>query len=198
MEREERCSTRAESGRCVGKAVGYLRRWSDQEPDRTLIEALKAEGCARIFEDVLDDQDSPLTALDAAIGAVKAGDVLVTPSLDERITQLADRNVNLRSIRENIVLRTQEPCSFRAAVSTLRRFEYNIVSDRVRRSLVKAAANGRRGGRRRALTDDKLLKVKRMLDEPGLTVSEIAEAVGVSAATIYRHIPSPRGQGRRR
>ena len=204
MDASLQASTDRAAPKPTGEAIGYMRRWSDQKPDATLAETLKAEGCDRVFEDVLEDQDSPLTALNAAIQASKHGDVLVVPSLehvarslrllDDRIAQLTDRGVSLRSIKEGILVRPHDPCSFRASVSVLRDFEYSIVSDRIRRSLVKAAANGRRGGRRRALTDDKLVEVKRLLKEPGLTVADIAEAVGVSVATIYRHFPSPRGQ----
>ena len=204
MDASMQASTDPGAQKPTGKAIGYMRRWSDQKPDATLAEALRAEGCERVFEDVLEDPDSALTALNAAIQASEDGDVLIVPSLehvarslrllDERIAQLADLGVTLRAIKEDILVRPHDPCSFRASVSMLRDFEYSIVSDRIRRSLVKAAANGRRGGRQRALTDDKLLEVKRLLKEPDLTVAEIAATVGVSAATIYRHIPSPRGQ----
>jgi len=76
----------------------------------------------------------------------------------------------------------------------LRAFERRIVSDRTRRSLHRAAAQGRRGGREVLLTGKKLATVKRLVAERQLTIEQIAAKVGVSAATIYRHMPAPRGR----
>ncbi len=187
-----------------GRAVGYLRRWSDAPVDDETARTLEVAGCVIVFEDVLEDQHSPVNALEKAIATLKPGDVLITPSLehfarslrqlDERLEQIADRGASLRALAEKVCTEAREPTGFREAITMLRQFEDNVVGDRTRRSLLRAAAEGRRGGRQRLLTDEKLLEVKRLLKEPDMTVAEIAEAVGVSAATIYRHIPAPRGQ----
>lgn len=187
-----------------GRALGYLRRWSDAAVDDEAARKLEAAGCVIVFEDVLEDQHSPVSALEKAIATLKPGDALITPSLehfarslrqlDERLQQVVGRGASLRALAENVCTEAGEPTGFREAITMLRRFEGNVVGDRTRRSLLRAAAQGRRGGRQRALTDEKLLEVKRLLKEPEMTVAEIAEAVGVSAATLYRHVPAPRRQ----
>ena len=188
-----------------GKVIGYVRRWSDDPLDPCVIPALEAAGCSLIYEEVLQDQNSPLKALPKALGTLQNGDVLVTPTLehiarslrqlDQRMDEFARLGLTLRSIAENLDSRADDASSFRDAVKLLCEFEYKIVSDRTRRSLSQARAEGRRGGRQRSLTDDKIDQVKALLADPDLTVSQIAERVGVHTSTIYRHLPAARKQG---
>ncbi len=50
-------------------------------------------------------------------------------------------------------------------------------------------ARGRKGGRPKALTPDKIVKAKAMLRDPTISVAAIAEMLGVSRATIYPYLP---------
>ena len=63
------------------------------------------------------------------------------------------------------------------------------VSPRVRRALDAARAQGLVGGRKKALTEAKLADAKTLL-ESGRPPRAVAERLGVSVATLYRHIPA--------
>lgn len=54
--------------------------------------------------------------------------------------------------------------------------------------LSAARARGRVGGRPSVMTDDKIATVRQMYASSDYTISAIAEVVGVSRATVYRHI----------
>jgi len=191
----------------AGKVMGYVRRWTDDRLESRTLQALEAAGCNLVYEDILYDQHTSLKALPQALKTLSAGDVLVVPTLDhvarslrqldQRMDELTHKGVGLRSIEENLDSCADEVSSFRDAVKLLCQFEYKIVSDRTRRSLSRARAEGRRGGRQRRFTKDKIDQVKELLADPALTVSEIAERVGVHTSTIYRHLPAARKQGAR-
>lgn len=167
---------------------------------------MKAHGCRRIFEDVLEDQYSPVVELDVALGSLRPGDTLIVPSLDhfarslgqlhDRLQLLHEDGAALVSIQEDIDSRGNAAYCFSSAVALLRRFDRAILSDRRRRSLERAHDGGRRGGRKPKLAGKKAAVAQRLLTETDLSVPEIARRVGVSAATLYRHFPDPRGAGR--
>lgn len=65
--------------------------------------------------------------------------------------------------------------------------ERDTMIERTRAGLAAAAANGRKGGRPRKVDDADAAKA-RQLKEKGITASDIAKMLGVSRATVYRHL----------
>jgi DNA invertase Pin-like site-specific DNA recombinase len=65
--------------------------------------------------------------------------------------------------------------------------ERDMIVERTRAGLDAAKAQGRTGGRPTVITDD-LLTVARARKVKGESVSAIAKALGVSRATLYRHL----------
>jgi DNA invertase Pin-like site-specific DNA recombinase len=59
--------------------------------------------------------------------------------------------------------------------------------ERTRAGLAAASANGRMGGRPRKVGDADAIKA-RHLKEKGIAVGDIAKMLGVSRATVYRHV----------
>jgi len=186
-------------------SYGYLRRWSDEAADEAARARLLTAGARYVFEDVLDDKSSPTSAFYQVLEGLSPDDVLIVPSLDHAARSLRQLDVLLQQLQAcgarlfSLTEGLQAPgrdstMTFGESLSILRAFERRIVSDRTRRSLHRAAAQGRRGGREVLLTGRKLATVKRLLAERQLTIEQIAAKVGVSAATIYRHMPAPRGR----
>jgi DNA invertase Pin-like site-specific DNA recombinase len=75
-------------------------------------------------------------------------------------------------------------------------FEREIIRQRTRAGLKAALARGRKGGRPKALTPDKIAKAKAMLRDPTISVAAVAEMLGVSRATIYAYLPEARTRAR--
>ena len=50
-----------------------------------------------------------------------------------------------------------------------------------------------RGGRPPALKGRDLVRARALLRDPELSIAEVAEAMGVGVATLYRHLPGGRG-----
>jgi DNA invertase Pin-like site-specific DNA recombinase len=66
-------------------------------------------------------------------------------------------------------------------------FERSLLKDRTRAGLEAAKARGRTGGRPTVISDDLLVAAKARKAQ-GESVSDIAKALGVSRATLYRHL----------
>ncbi|GGW44678.1 DNA invertase Pin-like site-specific DNA recombinase [Streptomyces albaduncus] len=72
-------------------------------------------------------------------------------------------------------------------VGAMAEFERSLIKERTRAGLDAARAQGRTGGRPAVMNDD-MLTVARARRAKGESVNAIARALGVSRATLYRHI----------
>ena len=71
---------------------------------------------------------------------------------------------------------------------SLAEFERDLIRDRTLAGLSAARARGRIGGRPPALTAEKLAVARKMHAGRQHTIQAIADVVGVSRATLYRHL----------
>lgn len=71
----------------------------------------------------------------------------------------------------------------------LAEFERNLIQERTLAGLQAARARGRHGGRPSSITPDKLAAAIAMRDQ-NRPMHAIATALGVSRATLYRHLDS--------
>lgn len=72
----------------------------------------------------------------------------------------------------------------------LAEMERDLIHERTLAGLEAARARGRAGGRRPLLTGDKLRLAKQMYESHDYSLSAIADALGVSRATVYRGLRS--------
>jgi hypothetical protein len=72
-------------------------------------------------------------------------------------------------------------------VGAMAEFERSLIKERTRAGLDAARAQGRTGGRPAVMNDD-MLTVARARRAKGESVNALARALGVSRATLYRHI----------
>jgi 2-haloacid dehalogenase len=68
----------------------------------------------------------------------------------------------------------------------------SLIRERAQAGLAAAHRAGRTGGRPPKLTDDDIEAAKAMLANPDIAVTQIAQRLGVSPATLYRYIPAAR------
>ena len=111
--------------------------------------------------------------------------------LIETVTGLAERKIGFRSLTENIDTTTAGGKLVFHLFGSLAEFERDLIRDRTMAGLTAARARGRIGGRPPALTPDKLAVARQMHASRQHTMEAIAEVVGVSRATLYRHLAEP-------
>ena len=117
------------------------------------------------------------------------------PDLIEIIGDLEARGVGFKSVQENIDTTTPGGRLVFHVFSSLAQFE--LVRERTLAGLAAARERGRLGGRPTALTPAKLKQARKMIREK-TPLTEVAQVLGVSRATLYRRVPELAGVQRRR
>jgi hypothetical protein len=80
--------------------------------------------------------------------------------------------------------------------AALAEFERDLVRERTSAGLAAARARGRHGGRPSVMTAHKLRVAQEMYRSGQYTVTTIATTLGVSRASIYRHLGGSSRQGK--
>ena len=182
--------------------VGYA-RVSTQEQDLALqLDALRAAGCKKVFEEKASGAQRERPALQAALDYMRQGDTLVVWKLDrlarslkqliETVEDLGARGIGLRSLTEAIDTTTSGGKLVFHLFAALAEFERGVIRERTLAGLQAARARGRTGGRPPALKAKDLAAAKAMLRDPEITVAEVARRLGVAPSTLYRHLPRAR------
>jgi DNA invertase Pin-like site-specific DNA recombinase len=178
--------------------IGYARvSTTDQNPQLQL-DALEEVGATRIFTDhAVSGSTASRPHLDACLDHIREGDVLAVWKLDRLgrniqhvlavIDDLTSRGIGFRSLTEG--LHTDGPMgkAMLTIMAAFAQLERDTMIERTRAGLAAAAANGRKGGRPRKVDDADAAKA-RQLRQKGITATDIAKMLGVSRATVYRHL----------
>jgi DNA invertase Pin-like site-specific DNA recombinase len=104
------------------------------------------------------------------------------------VTGLADRGVGFRSLQEAIDTTTPGGKLIFHVFAALAEFERDLIRERTTAGLAAARARGRHGGRPSVMTAHKLQVAQQMYASGHYTVSAIANTLGVSRASVYRHL----------
>ena len=72
--------------------------------------------------------------------------------------------------------------------ASLAQFKRSLISERTKAGLKAARARGRKGGRPKSLSAKQVKTAQKMYDANSMTMAEIAETVGTTEPTLYRHI----------
>jgi DNA invertase Pin-like site-specific DNA recombinase len=174
--------------------IGYARVSTLDQEMALQLDALRAAGCDRIFEDRASGAKIDRPGLAQAIAFVREGDVLVTwkldrlarslPHLIETVTQLEKNGAGLRSLTEAIDTTTPGGRLIFHVFGALAEFERDLIRERTRAGLTAAAARGRRGGRKPVVTADRLERAKALIAK-GLTVREAASRLKIGKTALY-------------
>lgn len=186
--------------------VGYARvSTQDQKPELQL-DALRHAGCERIFEEKASGAQRERPELKAALDYVREGDTLVVWKLDrlarslkqliETVEALEERNIGFRSLTENIDTTTPGGRLVFHIFGALAEFERSIIRERTSAGLAAARARGKVGGRPPALRESDITAAKAMLADQCIPVKDIAQRLGVSVSTLYKHVPAARASCR--
>jgi len=189
--------------RGVAALLGYARVSTGEQELGLQHDALTAAGCARIFSDTASGALRDRPELARVLDHLRAGDTLVVWRLDrlgrslrhliDTVSMLAQRGVGFRSLQESIDTTTPGGRLVFHVFAALAEFERDLIRERTNAGLAAARARGRKGGRPSVMTPDKLAVAREMYASGEHTVAAIAAILGVSRASIYRHLaPSDR------
>jgi len=182
--------------------VGYARVSTQEQTPRAQLDALKAAGCERIFEEKASGAQRDRPQFKAALDYMRAGDTLVVWKLDrlarslkqliETVEDLEAREIGFRSLTESIDTTTSSGRLVFHIFASLAEFERSILRERTTAGLNAARARGRTGGRPRSLDESDLAAARALLADPEIPVAEIARRLKVDQSTLYRYFPGGR------
>jgi DNA invertase Pin-like site-specific DNA recombinase len=182
-----------------GALIGYARvSTRGQNLDRQ-IRALTNAGCLRVFTDKLSGKNAARPELEACLDYLRPGDTLMVTSLDRLSRSLQDliatvadlrrRGTGFASLHEALDTTTPGGRLVFHVFAALAEFIRELIVEGTHEGLDAARARGTRLGRPPALTPEKIRQARQLLAKHEETVSSIARLLGVSRATIYKHVP---------
>lgn len=183
---------------------GYARVSTRSQTDDSQLDALRADGCERIWTDTASGRLARRPEWDKCLDYLRAGDELVITRLSRmarsvrHLTEVAallnERGVDLVVLKQGIDTTTPAGRFLFHIIGAMDEMLADLISEGTREGLEAARARGRAGGRRPKLTNRQAVISRQMYDEKGVdgkrryTVAEIAETFHVSRKTIYRHL----------
>ena len=172
--------------------LGYARVSTDDQSLDAQTDALQVAGAGRVFADKISGSLRKRPELDQ----LRSGDVVVVTKYDRLARSLKDlleiveavkaRGAGFRSLAEDIDTTTPAGRLVFHVFASIAQFERERISERTREGLQAARARGRVGGRPPALTAAQKVEVRRMRDEDGRSVAEVARLFRVSEQTVRR------------
>jgi len=188
------------------KGIGYIRVSTDKQNLDLQEDSLKTAGCYKIFQDIASGVKSDRPGLADCLNYMREGDTLVvwksdrlgrsTVDLLNIIDELRQRNIGFKSLTEDLFDTTTSNGRLVFGIfALLAEHERDRIRERTMAGLASARARGRKGGRPKALSDEKKALVFQALQNRNQTVMQIAKAIGVGEATIYRYQKELKEQG---
>jgi DNA invertase Pin-like site-specific DNA recombinase len=178
--------------------VGYARVSTDDQNLQLQQDALLQIGCERIFEDRLSGATAERSGLQEALEYARSGDTLVVWRLDrlsrslkdliEMVALLGSKNIGLKSLHEMIDTSSTSGKLIFHIFGALAEFERNLIRERTQAGLAAARARGRKGGRPKALDEDKRSLAVALYNQKQHSTNKICTMMGISRPTLYKYI----------
>jgi DNA invertase Pin-like site-specific DNA recombinase len=183
--------------------IGYARvSTKDQNLDLQL-DALKKEGCEKIFEETMTGSQKERPVLNQLLETLRPDDVLVVWKLDRLgrslkhligiVTQLLEMSVGIKSIQDPVDTTNSHGRLIFNIFASLSEFERDLIRERTFAGLSSARARGRLGGRPKGLSpkaESTACAAETLYLEGNLGVSQIASKLGISKGTLYTYLRS--------
>ena len=179
-----------------GTLVGYARTSTAEQMAglEAQVAELEAIGCTKIFQEHVSSVDAQRPALTSALEWSREGDTFIVTRPDRLARSVSDllkivedlkaRKVTVRIMSMGVDTSTATGTLILQMLAAVAEFERNIMLERQKAGIAKAKSEGRYKGRvpTARIRTPEVLRLK----AEGKTVAQIAEAVGISRASVYR------------
>jgi len=179
---------------------GYARVSKNDQSLDVQIQKLTAAGCNEIFQEKISGAKDNRVQLNLLMGKLRKGDTICVVRLDRlgrRMIKLIDlingfkvKGIEFISLENNIDTTTPMGMLLFTMCAAFSEMERELIKERVKAGLDAAHSKGRKGGRPKALTTDKLKTLKSLVQSEEFSVTKICIMVGISRSVYYRAIAS--------
>ncbi|QHD70864.1 recombinase family protein (plasmid) [Sphingobium yanoikuyae] len=180
--------------------IGYARVSTGEQNLALQIDALRAAGAERIYEDKGVSGSAVFKPAYAdMLRAARAGDEIIVWRLDRlsrslitlitELQMLAHIGVGFRSLTEQIETVTPAGQLFFHMVGAFAQFERDVIRERTNAGLQAARRAGKKLGRPPAINDEQWKQAKTLLTKPhNMSVVAVAGLLNVTRQAIYKRL----------
>lgn len=172
--------------------LGYARVSTQDQDNQAQLEALKASGCEKIFQEKVSGGRWDRPELHKLLEHLRKGDIVVVWKLDRLSRSLKDLllilekieacGADFQSLTEAIDTSTPGGRMMMQIVGSFAKFERAMLKERTKNGLDSARREGRIGGRRPKLTPQQQKEI--------ITLVTSGQKTGADAARLFRVHPS--------
>lgn len=188
------CTKRVGQNTCM--KIGYARCSTDEQNLALQIDALKAAGCERVFQDEgVSGTKAERPGLDRCLAMIGEGDTLVVWKLDrlgrslgfliDFMDRCGKQGIGFHSITDGIDTSTAGGKLVFHIMGALAEFERSLISERTKAGMAAARKRNKHVGRPKALNAEQIAHAKSAIDR-GETISGMASVLGVDRKTLSR------------
>jgi DNA invertase Pin-like site-specific DNA recombinase len=181
--------------------IGYARVSTKEQNLSLQLDALKKEGCERIYQEKISGAKADRPELQKMIEQLRSGDVIITWKLDRLgrslrdlvnlVNEIQDKGAGLKALHDAIDTTTPHGKLFFHFSASLAEFERDIIRERTKAGLEAARARGRVGGRPKGLSKaakDKAMIADTLYRQGEMSVTEICGYLGIARSTLYKYL----------
>lgn len=177
---------------------GYARVSKNDQSLDVQVQKLTQSGCDEIFKEKISGAKDDRSQLNLLISKLRKGDTVCVVRLDrlgrrmarliELINDFKAKGIEFVSLENNIDTTTPMGMLLFSMCAAFAEMEHILITERVKAGLDAAHAKGRKGGRPKALTTDKLKTLQPLVKSKAFSVTRICNIVGISRSVYYRAI----------
>jgi DNA invertase Pin-like site-specific DNA recombinase len=175
---------------------GYARVSKNDQSLEIQIQKLKAAGCDEIYMEKVSGIKEDRKELNRLLDKLRKGDTVYVVRLDrlgrrmlkliQLINDFKEKGINFVSLENNIDTTTTLGMVLFSMCAAFSEMERELIRERVKAGLDAAHQKGRKGGRPKALTQDKLKTLNSLKKNDEFSIKEICEIVGITRSVYYR------------
>lgn len=183
--------------------IGYARVSTREQNLNLQLDALRAAGCLRIFQDKLSANAAERPGLAGAFKAIRAGDQLVVWKLDRFARDLLEQMLMLRDLQRKgaSLVSLTEAIDTSDWMSDIMSRQFGIyaemevrrIRERTRAGLAAAKARGVKLGAKPKLSDAQVIDARSMI-RSGAKPKVVAAEFGIGRSTLYRYLRTKQRQ----
>ena len=178
--------------------IGYARCSTVEQNLDWQVDALKKEGCQRIYQEKFTGTKIERPELTKMLDALREGDTVIvceltrlsrsTKDLFELVDRINSIGANIKSLKESWLDTTTPHGKLLFTIfAGVSQFERDLTYERTMEGLAAARARGRLGGRPR--TNLKMIEqALAMYDAKNIPIPDILKTTGISRATLYSYL----------
>ena len=178
--------------------IGWARVSTIEQNLDLQIDALKKEGCIKIFEDKISGAKQNIEELSKCIEYMRRGDTLVVWKLSrlhrsmkkglQLLYELKEKGINIKSLTEGIDTSQKAGEFIYLVLSWLAEWDRENIIENTRAGIEAARARGCFGGRPWKLTQEEVEKLVKMHADHSIPIKDIIKIFGITQQTMNRYV----------